>query len=52
MVNNGVEIGWASVILVRGKEVRYIPSLGKDQTKWVRKDFNAKKVSQGTQVLE
>ena len=34
------------------KEVRYIPPLGKDQTEWVRKGSNAKKVSQGTQVLE
>ena len=34
------------------KEVRYIPLLGKDHTERVRKDFNAKKVSQGTQVLE
>ena len=35
-----------------GKKICYKPPLGKDQAERMRKDFNAKKVSQGTHVLE
>ena len=52
MVRSGVEIGRASVIEVRGKKICYKPPLGKDQAERMRKGFNAKKVSQGTHVLE